>query len=100
MPTGTVIRYEPNSGFGFIRTAEGEELFVHHTGLSGREFLVAGQQVEFAVEQSERGPRAVGVVVTRDIRPVRQRKLDWRNRRGKAPRPGTPPRKAGPPKEG
>jgi hypothetical protein len=51
------------------------------------------------VEQSERGPRAVGVTVTRDVRPIRQRQLDWRGRRGKAPRPGTPPRKAGPPKE-
>lgn len=96
MPTGTVIRYERNTGYGFIRASSGEEVFVHHTGLADREFLVAGQEVEFAVEEGERGPRAVRVLVTRDVPLKRQRRLDWRGRRGKAPRPGTPPRPARP----
>jgi CspA family cold shock protein len=89
-----VIRYERNSGFGFIRTSAGEEFFVHHTDLSDREFLVAGQEVEFSIERGERGPRAVRVEVTRDVSLKRQRRLDWRGRRGKAPRSGTRPRPA------
>jgi CspA family cold shock protein len=94
VPTGTVLRYERNSGYGFIRKEDGEEIFVHHTGLADREFLVAGQEVRFSIEPSERGPRAVKVTVTRDVSLKRQRHLDWRGRRGKAPRPGDLPRPA------
>jgi CspA family cold shock protein len=99
MATGTVIRYERNSGFGFIRGEDGTELFVHHTGLADREFLVAGQVVAYTVEEGERGPRAVNVTVKRDVPLKAQRHLDWRGRRGKAPRPGDLPKRAGPRKE-
>lgn len=91
MPIGTVLRYERNSGFGFIRRENGEEIYVHHTGLADREYLVAGQAVRFAIEQGERGDRAVKVTVTRDVSLKRQRHLDWRGHRGKAPRPGDLP---------
>jgi cold shock protein len=91
MPSGTVVRFERNSGFGFIRDTEGQEIFVHHTDLGDRSFLIAGQKVEFAVQHGARGPRAVDVVVTRDVPLKRQRHLDWRGRRGKAPRPGDLP---------
>jgi cold shock CspA family protein len=91
LPTGTVIRYERNSGFGFIRGNDDVEVFVHHTGLVDREFLVAGQVVSYMVEEGERGPRAVNVTVKRDVPLKAQRHLDWRGRRGRAPRPGDPP---------
>jgi len=99
MPIGTVLRYERNSGFGFIRSESGQEIFVHHTALADREYLVAGQEVRFKIEQGERGPRAVGVTVTRDVSLKRHRRLDWRGRRGKAPRPGELPRAARPAEE-
>lgn len=91
MPMGTVLRYERNSGFGFIRSENGQEIFVHHTALSDREYLVAGQEVRFKIEQSERGPRAVSVTVTREVSLKHHRQLDWRGRRGRTPRPGDLP---------
>ena len=84
MPQGRVKRYERNSGFGFIDTPEGD-LFVHHTALKDREFLLEGQQVEFEVEQSDRGPRAVDVRVTGDVSPKRKNHPDWRGHRGGTP---------------
>jgi CspA family cold shock protein len=85
MPQGRVKRYERKAGFGFIETAEGD-LFVHHTALKDREFLLAGQQVEYEIEQGDRGPRAVDVRVTEDVSPKRKNQPDWRRRRGGAPR--------------
>jgi CspA family cold shock protein len=97
VPTGTVLRYERNSGFGFIRRENGEEIFVHHTALVDREFLVAGQEVRFKIEMSERGPRALEVTVIREVSLKRHRQLDWRGRRGRTPRPGTLPDASRPP---
>jgi CspA family cold shock protein len=84
MPQGQVKRYARNSGFGFIETKEGD-IFVHHTALKDREFLLEGQQVEFEVEQGDRGPRAVDVRVTADVSPKRKNHPDWRGHRGGAP---------------
>jgi cold shock protein len=93
MPKGIVVSFERNSGFGFIETEQGESVFVHHTGIAdpGRSHLVPGQQVEFRLEQTERGPRAEGVSVLRDVPRKAQRKLDWRHRRGSRPRGGDLP---------
>lgn len=85
MPQGRVKRYERNNGFGFIETPEGD-LFVHYSALKDREYLLEGQQVEFEVEQSDRGPRAVDVRVTGEVSPKRKNHPDWRGHRGGAPR--------------
>ena len=85
MPQGHVKRYERNAGYGFIETEEGD-LFVHHTALKGREFLLPGQQVQFEVEAGDRGPRAVNVRVTSEVPPKRKNSPDWRGHRGGAPR--------------
>lgn len=85
MPQGHVKRYERSAGYGFIETEEGD-LFVHHTALKGREFLLEGQQVEFTVEAGDRGPRAVNVRVTGEVSPKRKNDPDWRGHRGGAPR--------------
>jgi cold shock protein len=84
MPEGIVKRYERNSGFGFIETEEGD-LFVHHTALKDREFLLPGQKVEFQVEASDRGTRAVGVRVIEEVSPKRKNHPDWRGHRSGTP---------------
>ena len=51
MPKGTIRRLTTDRGFGFIRTAEGTDLFFHRSETEGVQFatLREGQQVEFEV---------------------------------------------------
>jgi CspA family cold shock protein len=50
-------------GFGFINVEGQDDVFVHNSALDGVYELQAGQKVEFEIEDSPRGPRAVGVKV-------------------------------------
>jgi len=63
MQKGKVKKLVSERGFGFIEDAEGKELFFHRSALEGVEFesLNDGQEVEFDVEQGDKGPRAVNV---------------------------------------
>jgi CspA family cold shock protein len=63
MPTGTIKRLFKDRGFGFIRTPEGQEIFFHRTGLRSLRFdtLNEGDAVDFEVESSPKGPRAINI---------------------------------------
>lgn len=64
MITGTVKKVISDRGFGFITAEDGKEYFFHRGGLeSSVDFdrLVGGEKVEFEVESSPKGPRAVKV---------------------------------------
>jgi CspA family cold shock protein len=51
-------------GFGFIGVdGQDNDVFVHNSELNGAFELRAGQKVEFEVEDSPRGQRAVGVKI-------------------------------------
>ena len=65
MSQGTVKWFNDQKGFGFIAANNGNEYFVHHTSIVGEGFktLQDGASVEFEVEESSRGPRAVNVTV-------------------------------------
>lgn len=61
---GTVKWFNPKKGFGFILRANGErDIFVHHTDIAMEGFrqLEEGQAVEFEIEQTDRGAKAVNV---------------------------------------
>jgi len=59
---GRVKWYNRSKGWGFITLTTGDEIFVHHSGLAeGLESLRDGELVEFAVEQTRKGPQAVAV---------------------------------------
>ena len=60
---GIVRRFNNQSGFGFISDSEGNDVFVHYTGINGEGFesLEEGQEVEFDIVQGEKGPQAVNV---------------------------------------
>ena len=60
---GVVRRFNNQRGFGFISDSEGNNVFVHYTGINGEGFksLEEGQEVEFDVVQGEKGPQAVNV---------------------------------------
>ncbi len=58
---GTVKWYNDMKGFGFIANEDGTEVFVHRTAIQMGTGLNEGDQVEYEVEDSDRGQRAVNV---------------------------------------
>jgi CspA family cold shock protein len=62
---GTVKWFSEKKGYGFIRQDDGQDLFVHHTGIGGAGFktLNEGQRVRFEIETSPKGPKATNVEV-------------------------------------
>lgn len=59
---GTVKRWLTGRGYGFIEPDEGgKEVFVHHSEIGGLYELKEGQRVEFEVQSTYKGPRAVNV---------------------------------------
>jgi CspA family cold shock protein len=62
--TGTVKKVVSDRGFGFITADDAKEYFFHRSGLdTSLDFdrLGGGEKVEFDVEQSPKGPRAIRV---------------------------------------
>jgi len=56
---GTVTRYDPDRGFGFISPdAGGPDLFVHVSVVRGVDPLQQGDRVRYAIRQSDKGPQA------------------------------------------
>ncbi len=58
--TGTVKFYNESKGFGFIKSDDGEEIFVHVTGLAG-DRIRENDSVTFEVQQGKKGLNAVNV---------------------------------------
>jgi CspA family cold shock protein len=59
---GTVKRWLDQRGYGFIAPEEGDDdVFVHHSEIEGTYALREGQSVEFEIERTDKGPRAVNV---------------------------------------
>lgn len=61
---GKVKWFNEAKGFGFIEREGGPDLFLHHTAIKQQavKSLSEGDQVEFDVETSEKGPVAQNVV--------------------------------------
>ncbi len=58
MAQGTVVFFNDTGGYGFIETDESDEdVFFHMEDVSGPD-LEEGEEVEFEIEQAEKGPRA------------------------------------------
>jgi CspA family cold shock protein len=64
MPDGKVKWFNPRKGYGFIATADGRDVFVHYSSISGNGYksLVEGDPVTFDVVEGEKGLRAENVV--------------------------------------
>lgn len=58
--TGTVKWFSQEKGFGFVTREDGSDVFVHHTGISGRGFktLEQGERVEFDIIEEPKGLKA------------------------------------------
>jgi CspA family cold shock protein len=64
MPDGKVKWFNPRKGYGFIATADGRDVFVHYSSISGDGYksLVEGDPVSFDIVEGEKGLRAENVV--------------------------------------
>ena len=64
MNKGRVKWFNNQKGFGFISDEQGNDVFVHYSGIQSNGFksLEEGQEVEFEVIEGQKGPQAVNVV--------------------------------------
>jgi len=61
MATGTVVHFNDTGGYGFIETDEADDdVFFHMEDVGGPD-LEEGQDVEFDIEEGEKGPRAANL---------------------------------------
>ena len=63
MSKGTVRWFNNQKGYGFIKDENENDIFVHFSGLNmeGFKTLSEGEEVEFDVVETEKGPQAVNV---------------------------------------
>jgi cold shock protein len=61
MKKGTVKFFNETKGFGFIQEENGQEIFVHVSGL--RDEIRENDKVQFETEQGKRGINAVNVTL-------------------------------------
>lgn len=66
MAKGKVKWYNEVKGFGFIETENGDDIFVHRSGLdSSHNRLMTDQKVEFEIRQGDKGLVAFNVRVVK-----------------------------------
>ena len=63
---GTIIWFAPFKNFGFISGQDGNNLFIHSNALAKGAILNVDDLVEYAIEESERGPKATNVKKTKN----------------------------------
>ena len=65
MQKGKINKLVRDWGFGFIDAVDGREIFFHRSSLTETSFdaLKEDQELEFEVEKSDKGPRAINVRV-------------------------------------
>ena len=67
MLKGSVKWFSNRKGYGFVTPENGEnEIFVHHTGISGEGYktLEEGQEVEYEIVEGPKGNQAMNVNAT------------------------------------
>ncbi|MCS7245376.1 MAG: cold shock domain-containing protein [candidate division WOR-3 bacterium] len=76
---GKVKWFNPKKGYGFIDSEDGKSIFVHYTSIQSNEYrtLNEGDEVTFEIENTEKGPKAINVVITRKA--LRREKNNRRN---------------------
>jgi CspA family cold shock protein len=61
---GTVKWYDIRKGYGFIMGEDGTDVFVHKTAVPfWNIFLNAGENVEYQIENSKNGKKAINIKI-------------------------------------
>ncbi len=65
MANGVVKWFNNSKGYGFIEQEDGPDVFVHYSGIKTEGFksLNEGDKVSFEIEQGDKGPAAVNVLI-------------------------------------
>jgi cold shock protein len=63
---GTIIWFAPFKNFGFISGQDGNNLFIHSNALAKGTILNVDDLVEYTIEESEQGPKAINVKKTKN----------------------------------
>ena len=58
---GTVKWYNSRKGYGFIQGEDEKDVFVHRSSLPDGIYLNEGDKVEYEMEDSDRGPKAINI---------------------------------------
>lgn len=68
MATGTVKWFNEKKGYGFITDEQGNDVFVHFSGIAmeGFKTLKDEQKVQFDVTEGDKGLQAINVVVVNE----------------------------------
>ncbi|MEJ6400789.1 cold shock domain-containing protein [Nicoliella sp. Es01] len=63
MLIGTVKEYDKDKGYGYIKEADKNKLFVHFSAIVGDGFrtLTPGEKVQYVVVDGQKGPQAAKV---------------------------------------
>lgn len=65
MQKGTVKWFDAVKGYGFVAGDDGREAFIHQSNIlmNGFRVLEVGQRVRYQIESTEKGNKAVNLVV-------------------------------------
>ena len=58
---GTVKWFNDRKGYGFIEGEDKKDIFVHRNSIPEGTYIDEGDQVEYEVESSDKGPQAVKI---------------------------------------
>lgn len=58
---GTIKWYNAKKGFGFIKTDDENDVFVHKSEVPNGTFLNEGDKVEYEVKDAEKGKVAINI---------------------------------------
>ncbi len=66
---GKVKWFDEKKGYGFIEREEGKDVFVHFSAIESDGFktLQEGEEVEFEIVDSDRGPQAANVTKVAEV---------------------------------
>ena len=58
---GKIKWYNSRKGYGFIEGEDKKDIFVHRDSIPDGTVLTEGDQVEYEIEDSDKGPKAINV---------------------------------------